>query len=135
MGKQTELTSDIRQKIVAAIGAGNFYEVACSLAGIQTETFYQWLAFGEEGQSEIYQSFAEEVKRAEAIAEAKRLQVIVEASVSNWQAAKWLLEKRFPHKWGKSKKQEDAKKEEVEREVSLPTDFYEKNGLKQPKRS
>lgn len=104
-----KLTAEIKQKIVGAIASGNYHEVACSLAGIDLAVFKEWMIQGEEG-IQPYRAFWEEVKRAEAIAEAKRIQVIAKESESNWQAAKWLLEKRFSEKWGKKQQRKESKK-------------------------
>lgn len=43
----------------------------------------------------------ERVKQAEAEAESRMVETIVEASVDTWQAAAWYLERRYPDDFGK----------------------------------
>jgi transposase len=100
MGRRTKLTPELQSKIAGAIAAGNYHEVACALAGVSTSTFYAWLEKGRAGKSP-YVEFLEAVKKAEAAAEVKRIQIITKAADTDWKAAAWYLERRYPERWGK----------------------------------
>lgn len=106
-----------QKEIVDWVANGNFYEVACMLAGVELETFYRWMEQGKKGSDEVSQAFYLEVKRAEAKAEAERLQVVLETAETNWRAAQWLLEKRFPDKWGPRRNRSDARQTKQDREA------------------
>lgn len=106
-----------QKEIVDWVASGNFYEVACMLAGVELETFYRWMEQGKERRDEVSRAFYLEVKRAEAKAEAERLQVVLEAAETNWRAAQWLLEKRFPDKWGPTRNRSDARQTKQDREA------------------
>ncbi len=102
-GRRTKLTPEVQQKIVGAIAAGNYYEVACAIAGISHTTFYNWLEKGRQGKKP-YVDFLEAVKKAEAANEAKRLQTITKAAETDWKANAWYLERRYPERWGRKER-------------------------------
>lgn len=124
-GRKTKLTPEIERKLTSAIAAGNYHEVACSLAGISPATFYNWMKKGEQAKSGQFLEFLEAIKKAEAIAEAKRIQMITEASETNWQAAAWYLERRYPDRWGKQSKHDVNMNGEMTFKVTLPPEFME----------
>lgn len=126
MGRKTKLTKDIQEKLVSAIAHGNYHEVACFLVGIGSSTFYSWMKKGEEENSKrIYRDFVEAIKKAEAIAEAQRLQVISKASHENWQAAAWYLERRYPDRWGRRKHELEHK---GELDLNIVVDYGDTDG-------
>jgi hypothetical protein len=101
-GRKPKLTPELQQKLVSAIAAGNYIETACALVGIGTTTFYRWLELGSGPNARSpYREFREAVKKAEAAAEAKRIQIITEAAKEDWKAAAWYLERRYPERWGR----------------------------------
>lgn len=87
-GKRTD---DRVEKICEALRIGNARKASAAYAGICEKTFYNWLRFDTE--------FQEAVRRAEAEAECRNVQVIQEASERSWQAAAWWLERRRPADW------------------------------------
>lgn len=107
MGRPTKLTPE-RAKIIAdAIAAGNYYETACALAGVDYTTVRKWIQKGEKAQKGALFEFVKAVKKAEAFAEAERIKRIREAAKEgNWQADAWWLERRFPERWGRKERQE-----------------------------
>lgn len=84
---------------------------ACELAGISEATYYGWMSAGEEGL-EPYASFYEAVTRARARGEECMVDVVHLATLEkrdaegnptgmvDWKAAAWLLERRFPERYG-----------------------------------
>ena len=110
-GRKTKLDEKRLKKVVEGITAGLPYDTACALAGITYQTFLNWMRAGEAAGSGKFFEFFEEVKKAEAIAESVHIKNIKDAGKSGiWQADAWMLERRYPEKWGK--------KEQVKQEIT-----------------
>lgn len=78
-----------------AVKLGLKYEEAASCAGISIRTWYDWLAKGDAGNKR-YTQFSQAIKAAEGQAAAKCMRQIVKAATKGqWQAAAWILERRF----------------------------------------
>ena len=105
MGRRTKLTPDVQKRVVEAIRAGNYKEVAARYAGIGESTFYEWLKRGASHRVG-YVEFAEAVKNAEAEAEVRDVALIEKAAMENWTAAAWRLERRYPDRWGRRERHE-----------------------------
>jgi transposase-like protein len=103
MSRQTKLTPEVQDRIVAALRAGNYQETAAVYGGISAPTFYRWMEQGADSESEeIYQEFREAVEKAKADAEVRDVALIDKAAHNgSWQAAAWKLERKFPNKWGR----------------------------------
>lgn len=86
---------------------------ACELAGVSEPTYYAWMSAGEEGV-EPYAEFYRAVTRARARGEECMVDVVHLATLEkrdaegnptgmvDWKAAAWLLERRFPDRYGAS---------------------------------
>lgn len=105
---RVKLTDEKTQEIFNAIAGGNTHEVAARLAGIAPSTFYNWMKRGEQAKSGRFKNFHDQIKKAEALAEAERINVIRRAMLAqgkfkdpDWKAAAWYLERRYPEKWGR----------------------------------
>lgn len=96
----SSFTPETREKIVNALRAGNYRVAACKFAGISDETFRRWFNAGKRGEPE-YVDFVEQVKQAEAQAEASLVATIRKAAGDHWQAAAWLLERKYVTRWGR----------------------------------
>lgn len=77
-----EKTKEISDHISKGLGRVD----ACILADISYETFTQWMQRAE---------FAEAIKKAESGFKGANLQIIQKAANRSWQAAAWLLERKF----------------------------------------
>lgn len=113
-GRPTKFTPDRTQKIIDALRGGNYRSTACQYAGINYQTFLNWLtiAKGPDAPPE-YVDFLEAVEKAEADAEVARVALIAKASQDvmdedgelvakgSWQAAAWHLERSHPERWGR----------------------------------
>ena len=51
-GRPSKLTPEVQEKIVTAIRAGNYAQVAAVYAGIGERTFYRWMERGEKSKAE-----------------------------------------------------------------------------------
>lgn len=97
MGRRTKLNPEVQKRILQAIQSGSTYEMAAYFGGITRTTLYYWLEKGEKQNKGIYRTFFNEFKKAESICCVGNLAIIgKEAKAGTWQAAAWLLERRFP---------------------------------------
>lgn len=114
MARPPRLTNKVRDNICRGIRLGLSYDRAAQLAGIGTRTFYLWKAKGQAGRAPIYVQFLQELKKAEVEGEAAAINQIVKAAQEGtWQAAAWLLERRFPERWARIQKLEVSWKAEL----------------------
>jgi hypothetical protein len=101
-GRQTKLTPEVQDRIVAALRAGNYQETAAAYAGISRTAFFDWLERGRNEPESIYAVFLDAVEKAKADAEVRDVALIDKAAHDgSWQAAAWKLERKFPQKWGR----------------------------------
>jgi hypothetical protein len=121
MGRPDKLTPDRQQKLIEAIVAGNYYETACAVAGVDYSTFRRWMQRGEEELQGKYREFFEALTRAEAEAETQAVAIWQRAMPDDWRAAQMFLERRHPDRWGKQSKldvkQEVSGQMEVQRGI------------------
>jgi transposase len=116
-GRPTKLTPEVQERIVTALRAGNYRETASRHAGISYMTFRRWEMKGEAVKSRKFCEFCEAIKKAEADAEVRDLELISKAAEEQWQAAAWKLERKYPQRWGRR----DATKLELSGEVKQVT--------------
>lgn len=106
-GRPTDCTKERTAIIVAALKQGCYVTEACAAAGITKAPFYIWMKRGEAGE-QPFADFASAVKDAKAEAVTTLLSMIRNHAAENWQAAAWILERRYYRRWGR-KSQVDAK--------------------------
>ncbi|MGG3737207.1 hypothetical protein [Aeribacillus pallidus] len=103
-GRPSKLTPEIQKKIIDAVRAGNYMETAAAYAGISKDTLYRWLKQGARAKSGKYKAFHDAIEKALAEAEVRDVMIIANAATSDWKAAAWRLERKFPDKWGRKEK-------------------------------
>ena len=106
MGRPSKLTPAVQKKIIEAIRNGNYYNAACAYAGIQYQTFWEWMKRGEKAKSGKHFQFFQEVKKAEAEAEARIVALWQSKIPKDWRAAQVFLERRYPDRWSRKEKVE-----------------------------
>lgn len=108
MARPTKLTTEVRDKIVQALNAGNYQDTAARYAGISEATFYRWMTEAQQpGASKDLREFREAVESARAQAEIRSVALINKAAQDGtWQAAAWFLERSHPQKWGRIQRTE-----------------------------
>lgn len=105
MPRPTKLTPDIQHAIVEAMRAGNYFEAACTCAGVSVAAGYEWRQRGQgthpsRSAEPVYVEFAEAISKAEAEAE-QRIVGLWQAQIpGDWRAARDFLARRFPGRWG-----------------------------------
>jgi hypothetical protein len=106
-GRPTKLTPQTQAKIVELIRGGNYAEIAAAAAGIGERTFYSWMQRGEREEDSIYAEFRQVIKEAEAEAEIEAV-AQVRAGGKGWQAPMTWLERKFPSRWARMTREQDA---------------------------
>lgn len=115
-GRKTKLTKELTDEIVKRIRAGNYIKVACQAVGISHTAYFDWIKKGEEG-IEPYDEFLYAVKKAEGEAHVNYVAIIASQAPTQWQAAAWWLERKFPDKWGRKEKIEIDKQQVSVKEI------------------
>lgn len=98
MARPTSLTPEVQRAICAALEKGNYLETAASAGGVHRNTLRSWIQRGEVGE-EPYAAFLCAVKTAEDKGERLLLRTI-RKGVDGWQARAWIMERRWPARWG-----------------------------------
>jgi hypothetical protein len=109
--KPTKLTPERHKIIVQLIREGNYIVRACDAVGIGRSTYEDWMRRAEaddarqlsEGTKDItiYQTFRNDIKKAESDFIADNLRLISTAAIKEWTAAAWLLERKYPADFGR----------------------------------
>jgi len=98
MARPSKYSDAVAKHICDAIRIGATHEDAARSAGICADTISIWKKNKPE--------FAEMMKRAEAEFKVSALKIIRGAAIESWQAAAWLLERKFPDEFGRRMRQE-----------------------------
>ena len=99
---KSKLTPQLREEFCKALENGASILGACGHVGITEPTYYNWIHKAEEAKTRNkYVKFKECVDTAKDKALFNFEQVIVSASMEHWQAAAWMLERRYPHMYAK----------------------------------
>lgn len=101
MGRPTKFTPEVRETIIKAIGIGATYKDAAEAAGVDYNTFNEWMKRGDLQKTGDYREFNEAVHIAEAAARLKYLSTIADAARNgDWRAALEYLKRRDRQTWG-----------------------------------
>lgn len=80
VGRPTKLTPETQRTIAQAIRANAYPETAAALAGIDRDSFYEWLKRGAKEESGPYREFSDTIKSALAVGQMRDLAVIDRAA-------------------------------------------------------
>lgn len=105
-GRPTKLTDALRDELVKLIQAGNYIETAAAAVGIHKDSLYEWLKRGAREKKGPYREFSDAVQKAMGFAESRDVLLIAKAAASQWQAAAWRLERKYPARWGRKDRME-----------------------------
>lgn len=103
-GKEGEQPQKVQVPITEALcdvmRIGNYLETACAQVGIDKKIVYEWLKRGAREKRGKYTEFRFGVEKAQHDSEALLVGRIVGAGKEHWQANAWMLERKFPAKYG-----------------------------------
>jgi len=99
VGRPDGLTEETERRILAIVRTGVGLAVAAEAAGISRSTLHRWRTRGVREERGRFSEFEASLRRAEAEAEARLVAVIARAGDQHWQAAAWLLPRRFRDRW------------------------------------
>lgn len=106
----------VRKALLKGIQIGLTLEQTCAAAGVTYRSYRSWILRGQRAEAAnkikklsadspevLFLQFFQAVKKAEADSEGVLLERIRNASKepSKWQAAAWMLERRWPEKYGR----------------------------------
>lgn len=108
IGRPTSFTAAKASRIIESIRRGLPFKLAAAAGGISYNTFIRWRNEGSRPESARHlREFCHQVRVAESEAAERFLGLIETAAERNWQAAAWMLEKRYPDIFGKSAEPQD----------------------------
>ena len=109
MSKEKLTEEGIREAVKLVQSGLNDADVADYL-GVAAETFSRWK---NHPKSELQDQLCQALKEAEVKRKAALLARVQRASENNWQAAAWLLERRYPQEYAKPDRYHDQGIEEA----------------------
>lgn len=104
-GARNIICEEIIKKLEEAFANNSTNRLACEYANISYECFRLWMLkaekFIEDGEENIYTELSRRTKAAKSGATMHCLGLIKSAAPQNWQAAAWILERRYPQEYGR----------------------------------
>lgn len=121
-----KLNRTVCDKIVEGVLKGNYVSTVCQSVGINRSTYYDWKKKGKQG-IEPYKQFYDRVTEAEAQAEMDILNVIYTNAIDegNWVSSAWILERKYPDRFGKREQMALATDNDFKLEISTAKSPYE----------
>lgn len=140
-GRPTLLDDDRLERISNALRDGASIENASRAAGIHRATYHNWMERGRNERDRIaaglevdenetpFLDFLDNIEKAQAEAAVNFIgEIANHARNGTWQAAAWILERKFPREWGRFDRTEhtgseggpvrlDVSTEDLERKV------------------
>jgi hypothetical protein len=108
-GRKSLLNAQLQRKICRLLVAGHTIATVCEAVGIAERTYYEW--------REKYPQFSQAATRA--IGQSKIFLVEKLRQSDDWRAQAFLLERRWPHEFGRSDARPLPKEPESERQGPL----------------
>jgi transposase len=114
VGRPTMLDLNKAYGVLHAISQTGSIEGAAALNGISATTYYNWMRYGKrmteweaeghrlEPEDEPFAILYRNVSETLAHLEVRNFEIVQSAAREGvWQAAAWILERRFPARWGR----------------------------------
>jgi transposase-like protein len=101
MARPSKFTPEVTETIIKALQIGATYKDAAEAAGVDYDTYNEWIKAGKAAKSGKFFEFSELVKRTEAQARLNYLSTIAQAAAKgDWKAAEAYLKRRDRANWG-----------------------------------
>lgn len=110
-GAHCKLTPELIEEACKVLALGNYTKTTCGYIGISEGTWANWTHAAREAQAkqdkgkkltpqeELYIEFFTRTRHAQELAVVKNMKLINDAATTQWQAAGWLLERRYPEQF------------------------------------
>ena len=95
------MTPEVHRAIVDSVKNGMTYRLACVRVDIDESTLYRWLTAGETLKRGQFCEFRKDFMRAIADSAEVLLNQIRVKAPTDWRAAAFMLERRFPDDYGR----------------------------------
>ncbi len=115
------MSPERKKAILEAVEGGASIQVAANGVSITNRTIDYWLAWGREElkadpeSEEKCAQFVIEYEQAKSKFEQSCIKIIRTAAPTSWQAAAWLLERKFPGRYGKVDRYRGINQESTEK--------------------
>ena len=101
MARPSKFTPEVTETIIKALQIGATYKDAAEAAGVDYDTYNEWIKAGKAAKSGRFYEFSEAVRKAEAQARLNYLSTIAQAAAKgDWKAAEAFLKRRDRANWG-----------------------------------
>src|ERR1044071_2677252 len=118
IGRPTKFTPELRERFLVNLANSLYVETACAMTNIHKTVFYDWMQIARSAVERMKKNPDDETARPtakekaliefmadiEQVMEEKqsRLISVIEAAAARgfWQSAAWLLERRWPERYG-----------------------------------
>ena len=101
MARPSKFTSEVTETIIKALQIGATYKDAAEAAGVDYDTYNEWIKAGKAAKSGRFYEFSEAVRKSEAQARLNYLSTIAQAAAKgDWKAAEAFLKRRDRANWG-----------------------------------
>jgi len=105
VGRPSKLTPETIKTLTDAIGLGASYVDACTMAGLNYDTFMKWKQKGQAAKSGEYVQFIHTIEAAKTAGKMRHLAVINNAAAKgDWKASLEWLKRMFRDEWGDAAK-------------------------------
>ena len=117
------MTPALTKRIVKYIRDGNTRRLCAAAAGIDTDTFQEWIRWGKNGDP-VYKDFSEQVLAADLAVESEQVRKMTKATkTTEWRAAQAWLGYRRHQDWGDVTKLEVKISGEMDLSVLSPEEL------------
>lgn len=99
-GAPSRYSEELAEKVIQHILLDQSVSEAAQAAGLHIDTIMGWVERGAQGNSK-YKDFAERYKKAQAQTEARFLSKVQDPNTRDWQRWAWMLERKWPNRWGR----------------------------------
>ena len=96
-----KLTVGTIQLAALLLQQGNYRGVVAKRIGISVSTWGRWIGLARKYPRSLYGLFADAVTASEAAFEANAVEAIRQAGTVDVAHMEWLLERKFPQRWGR----------------------------------
>lgn len=98
-GQRVVPSAELVAAVARGIEEGATYEIAAAVLGVTARTLRNWRKYADEGDERYWELF-EAIEKAEAVAQRDYLVQMRAHGEKDWRALAWLLERKWPERWG-----------------------------------